>query len=69
MGISRSKSHYTCLSNQLPTLIMASPLCIVDMLRDIIYLEVDGVHQDWNTYQFDLDIKTPSKKVGLHFDS
>ena len=33
------------------------------MLGDIIYLKVDGVHQDWKTYRFDLDIKTPGKKV------
>ena len=66
-----TKSHYAqaYLSNHLPTHVMASAPCIIDMLGDIIYLEVDGVHQDWNTYQFDLDIKTPGKKVNLHFDS
>lgn len=37
---------------------------IINMLGDTIYLEVDGIHQDWNTYRFDLNIGTPGKKVG-----
>ena len=36
---------------------------VIDILGDTIYLEVDGIHQDWKTYRFDLDIKTLGRKV------
>ncbi|KAF8122028.1 hypothetical protein EV363DRAFT_1456912 [Boletus edulis] len=42
---------------------MSTTPCVIDMLGDTIYLEVDGVHQDWKTYKLELDIKTPGRKM------
>ena len=39
---------------------------IVNMLGDVIYLKINGIHQDWKSYRFELDIETPGKKVS-HF--
>ena len=41
---------------------------IVNMLGDVIYLEINGVHQDWKSYRFELDIETPGKKVNHFYD-
>ncbi|KAF8131091.1 hypothetical protein EV363DRAFT_1165969 [Boletus edulis] len=46
---------------------MSTTLCVIDMLRDIIYLEVDGVHQDWKTYKLELDIKTPGETTKPYY--
>ena len=45
---------------------MSSAPHSVDMIVNTIYLQINGVHQDWKTYQFDLDRKTPGQKVS-HF--
>ena len=41
---------------------------VVNMLSDVIYLEINGVHQDWKSYRFELDIETPGKKVSHTYD-
>lgn len=33
------------------------------MLGDVVIIDVHGIHQDWKTYKFQLDIQTPRKKV------
>ncbi|KAF8432025.1 hypothetical protein L210DRAFT_3650685 [Boletus edulis BED1] len=35
---------------------------VIDVLGEVIYLEIDGIHADWTTYQIALDIQMPGKK-------
>jgi len=37
----------------------------VDMLEDIIYLKIYGVHLEWKTYKFAVDVDSLGCKVSL----
>jgi len=40
-------------------------LRVIDTTGDVVYLEIAGVHSDWTTYKFEIDIDTPGKKVSI----
>ncbi|KAI9463823.1 hypothetical protein HD554DRAFT_2175337 [Boletus coccyginus] len=38
-------------------------LRIINTTGDVIFLEIAGVHFDWTTYKFEIDVDSPGKKI------
>ena len=48
-----------------PTHLLFAPALTITMVQNDVFVDIEGLVSDWDTYTFSLDIPSPGKKVGI----